>query len=414
MANLGIHEKAEATAAARTDYLPKLIGNVTYLHFNSNLGTVETLRTGRLGILPPASRTVAVTAVNQDSSLAAITLVQPITKLIAVHAAVKIAKADEQIAQAQLAQGTRAAPVRRRPGVLRPARGPAHRGRARPSGGLCSAARPVKPVSRDPRRGDRGEAGDEPGTGSVGRDRRAAQQPGRLPRRHPARSGGAPAPRRRSIRQTRPPARPLHATRRSRRRWPPPERRPRHSRLPGPTSCRTSMSSGPTSTRLAQRHPVQLRGLRHLGLVRLRRLGQAQARQAPAQNFKLPRPRRTSRRRWRKSCSRRTAYGSFEQANEALGLASEMVDARRSAEGERRTPARSRPPRPQRQRPSWSTCMRRRTTAWPMPSCWKSSGLSNRRPVREFKHFLPIRLHVHHDPSVRGGVDEGLVQAADG
>jgi len=107
LANLGIGEKAEATAAARTDYLPKLIGNVTYLHFNSNLGKVETVRTGRLGILPPGAHPITVTAVNQDSSLAAITLVQPITKLIAVHAAVRIARADEQIAQAQLAKGTR-------------------------------------------------------------------------------------------------------------------------------------------------------------------------------------------------------------------------------------------------------------------------------------------------------------------
>lgn len=107
LAHLGIQEKREVTAAARTDYLPKLLGNVTYFHFDSDLGVVNTIRTGRLGILPPGSRTVAVNAINQDSSFAAITLAQPITKLIAVNAAVKIAKADEQIAQAQLAKGTR-------------------------------------------------------------------------------------------------------------------------------------------------------------------------------------------------------------------------------------------------------------------------------------------------------------------
>ncbi|SIO58402.1 Outer membrane protein TolC [Singulisphaera sp. GP187] len=107
LAKLAMREKGEVTAAAKTDYLPKLLGNVDYFHFNTNLGVVNTIRTGRLGILPPGSRTVAVNAVNQDSSLAAITLAQPITKLIAVNAAVKIAKADEQIAQAQLAKGTR-------------------------------------------------------------------------------------------------------------------------------------------------------------------------------------------------------------------------------------------------------------------------------------------------------------------
>ncbi|WP_422924695.1 TolC family protein [Singulisphaera sp. PoT] len=107
LADLGVREKAEATAAAKTDYLPKLLGNVTYLHFNTDLGTVNTVRTGRLGILPPGTRTVAVNALNQDSSFAAITLAQPITKLIAVNAAVKIAKADEEIAKAQYAKGTR-------------------------------------------------------------------------------------------------------------------------------------------------------------------------------------------------------------------------------------------------------------------------------------------------------------------
>ncbi|ODT98153.1 MAG: hypothetical protein ABS79_06375 [Planctomycetes bacterium SCN 63-9] len=106
LANLGIKEKREATAAAKTDYLPKLLGNVTYLHFNTDLGVVNTIRTGQRGILPPTTQTIAVTAINQDSSFAAITLAQPITKLIAVNAAVKIARADEQIAAAQLAKGT--------------------------------------------------------------------------------------------------------------------------------------------------------------------------------------------------------------------------------------------------------------------------------------------------------------------
>ncbi len=107
LGKLNISEKREVTLAARTDYLPKLLGNLTYLHFNSNLGSVNTIKTGRLGVLPPGSRTFAVNAINQDSEFAAITLAQPITKLIAVNAAVKIARADEEIAQAQLAKGTR-------------------------------------------------------------------------------------------------------------------------------------------------------------------------------------------------------------------------------------------------------------------------------------------------------------------
>jgi outer membrane protein TolC len=107
LAKLAIREKQEATAAARTDYLPKLLANDLYFHFNSNLGVVETLRTGRLGILPPVgTRTIAVRAVNQDANLFSLTLAQPITKLIAVNAAVKIARADEEIARSQLATGT--------------------------------------------------------------------------------------------------------------------------------------------------------------------------------------------------------------------------------------------------------------------------------------------------------------------
>jgi outer membrane protein TolC len=107
LAHLGIREKREATAAARAEYLPKLLANDTYFHFNSNLGVVATVPRGRLGILPPGQVPIAVTGVRQDSNLLALTIAQPITKLIAVNAAVKIAEADEQIAKAQLAKGTR-------------------------------------------------------------------------------------------------------------------------------------------------------------------------------------------------------------------------------------------------------------------------------------------------------------------
>ncbi len=107
LGQLGVREKSEAIAAARADYLPKLLANVNYFHFNDNLGVVNTVRTGRLGLLPPGTQSIAVTAINQNSSLAAITLAQPITKLIAINAATKIARADREIAQAQLDKGRR-------------------------------------------------------------------------------------------------------------------------------------------------------------------------------------------------------------------------------------------------------------------------------------------------------------------
>jgi outer membrane protein TolC len=96
-----------ATAAARKDYFPKLIGTDTYFHFNDNLGSVVTFQRGRLGILPPGSRIINVSVLDQDSNLAAIMVAQPITKLIAVNAAVQLARAEQGTAQAQLDKGTR-------------------------------------------------------------------------------------------------------------------------------------------------------------------------------------------------------------------------------------------------------------------------------------------------------------------
>ncbi len=107
LGRLGVQEKSIAIDAARRDYFPKLLGNFYYFHFNDNLGKVVTFRTGQLGLLPPGTQTVAASVVNQDSSLTAITLAQPITKLIAVNAAVQLARADAVIAQAQLDKGTR-------------------------------------------------------------------------------------------------------------------------------------------------------------------------------------------------------------------------------------------------------------------------------------------------------------------
>jgi Outer membrane efflux protein len=107
LGRLGVQEKSIAADAARRDYLPKLLGNFYYFHFNDNLGKVATFRTGTLGILPPGTRTIEAAVTNQDSTLAAITLAQPITKLIAVNAAVQLARADTVVAQAQLDKGTK-------------------------------------------------------------------------------------------------------------------------------------------------------------------------------------------------------------------------------------------------------------------------------------------------------------------
>ena len=107
LARLNVDEKRHATAAARKDYLPKAIGNVTYFHFDKDLGSVLTFQKGQLGILAPGSAAVGVPIANQNSTLSTIMVAQPITKLIAVNAATQIARADENIARAKLDKGTK-------------------------------------------------------------------------------------------------------------------------------------------------------------------------------------------------------------------------------------------------------------------------------------------------------------------
>jgi outer membrane protein TolC len=101
LAHLNLAEKGYATSAASKDYYPKLLGSVSYFHFDNPLGTVLTTR----GVVLPT--TVAVNVLEQDSTLSTVLVAQPITKLIAVNALVQIDRADEGIAKAKLDKGTR-------------------------------------------------------------------------------------------------------------------------------------------------------------------------------------------------------------------------------------------------------------------------------------------------------------------
>jgi outer membrane protein TolC len=107
LARLNVEEKQYATTAARKDYYPKVLANDSYFHFNLPLGRVVTVAGGELGLLPAGTTIVNTAVLNQDSNLATVLVAQPITKLIAVNAAVQIARADENAAQAQLDKGTR-------------------------------------------------------------------------------------------------------------------------------------------------------------------------------------------------------------------------------------------------------------------------------------------------------------------
>jgi outer membrane protein TolC len=106
LARLNITEKQHATSAARKDYFPKVLGSVTYFHFNDDLGQIITA-SGALGLLPSGAPISTATVFKQNSTFTTLFLAQPITKLIAVNAAVQIARADENTARAQLDKGTR-------------------------------------------------------------------------------------------------------------------------------------------------------------------------------------------------------------------------------------------------------------------------------------------------------------------
>jgi outer membrane protein TolC len=105
LAQLNVLEKQHATRAAGKDYFPKVLGSVTYFNFNDDLGSVVSVPRGTRGILAPGVTTFNVAVLNQNSALSTLMLAQPITKLIAVNAAVQIARADQAAAQAQLDKG---------------------------------------------------------------------------------------------------------------------------------------------------------------------------------------------------------------------------------------------------------------------------------------------------------------------
>jgi outer membrane protein TolC len=107
LAHLSIQEKRLVKAAAWKDYLPKIIGNETFLHFNDDLGSVLTVKNRGLNFLPPGGLVFNTAVFQQNSNFITTMVAQPVTKLIAVNAAVQIARADENAARAQLDKGTR-------------------------------------------------------------------------------------------------------------------------------------------------------------------------------------------------------------------------------------------------------------------------------------------------------------------
>jgi outer membrane protein TolC len=114
MGNLNAESKAFAVRAMQADYFPKISGSVLYYHFSDDLGTVLATQgrkvTGPKGtpLLTFPATVINVAVLNEDSSLAYIGAVQPITDLLKVRQGVRIAQADEQIAHTEVEKGVRA------------------------------------------------------------------------------------------------------------------------------------------------------------------------------------------------------------------------------------------------------------------------------------------------------------------
>jgi outer membrane protein TolC len=98
-----IRAKDLATRIAQADYFPQILGNSVYFHYDNPLGTVATTP-GRV----LSSVFVTVPVFIQDSSLSTVYAAQPITALLKVRQGVRIAQADERIAQADLDKARRA------------------------------------------------------------------------------------------------------------------------------------------------------------------------------------------------------------------------------------------------------------------------------------------------------------------
>jgi outer membrane protein TolC len=106
LASLNVQSKELATEIMRTDYFPKLMGNVFYFHFDEPLGDVLTLRGHPRVGLPPL--VLDANVFNRDSYLGTIYVAQPITALLKVRQGVNIARADEAIARSDVEKARRA------------------------------------------------------------------------------------------------------------------------------------------------------------------------------------------------------------------------------------------------------------------------------------------------------------------
>jgi outer membrane protein TolC len=97
LAMLSVEAARQHRLGAQADYFPKFGATFWNLHTTDFLGQIVTVRRPILGVTLQAP----IQIVNQDQTAAILSVVQPITPILQVHEAVKIARADERIAAAK-------------------------------------------------------------------------------------------------------------------------------------------------------------------------------------------------------------------------------------------------------------------------------------------------------------------------
>jgi len=97
LGQLSMEAAKQHRLGVQADYFPKLGATVANLHYSDFLGQVLTVKRPLVG----STLQVPVPLVSQNQTIAAVTLIQPITPLFKIYQAVQIARADEQIAKAK-------------------------------------------------------------------------------------------------------------------------------------------------------------------------------------------------------------------------------------------------------------------------------------------------------------------------
>jgi outer membrane protein len=97
MAQLSVEAARQHRLGVQADYFPKFGAVAGNLHYTEFLGQLVTVR--RLGM----TTQVVVPIFSQNQTFAVLTFTQPLTPLLQVHQAVKIARADERIAMSKAA-----------------------------------------------------------------------------------------------------------------------------------------------------------------------------------------------------------------------------------------------------------------------------------------------------------------------